>query len=641
LGGGLGGLGGGLGGLGGGLGGLGGGLGGIGGGLGGFGGGLGGGNLGALGAQGGGINLGVGGGNVGLSGGALGQFGNLGGQFGLQGGDQSRVLIQLIRQVVGTPKDWQILSPFDRVGLPRFPGQGRGEEDEPDANPEGNNLGFYPPAMALVVKGTSTMHTRTAGRPVKPLDDKGVMAPGGNDRGGDRIVIAPNRDKENPRAKIAKPDAKEEAKLAKNDKSQPGADKPALETQLNPKEVNWKDALVKGVDQPWKILATADFLVENKKFDHAAEFLKANLKQGILVEPYIFEALAIALKETGASKEEIERAELSGIDLQPLDAGGYLKASQAMAESKRFDYALAFCHRASSLEPNMPQAYADALDFAEAAKDTNGMTWAAQHLLLRDWPLGNQDLHSKAKAKLDSLAKSLTAEQRNAEADRLKAAANQSRERDLVIKASWGGNADLDLKVKEASGSVCSCINRQTVGGGILIGDNLTETNSETYYAAQAFTGEYEISVDRVWGQPVGDKVQIQIVQYQGTPRERTRVETISLKDKMPIKIFLDEGRRHGRRRERAGPVYKRRPTSRGFRRGQQRRLLRGPKPGELVRQQQRRSFGPGRDLRRPPLRATLAVAVVQYRWPSPQYSSREQPAHSWQSPAAISGGWE
>jgi hypothetical protein len=215
-----------------------------------------------------------------------------------------------------------------------------------------------------------------------------------------------------------------------------------------------------------------------------------------------------------------------------------------MAESKRFDYALAFCHRASSLEPNMPQAYADALDFAEAAKDANGMTWAAQHLLLRDWPLGNQDLHSKAKAKLDSLAKSLTAEQRNAEADRLKAAANQSRERDLVIKASWGGNADLDLKVKEASGSVCSCINRQTVGGGILIGDNLTETNSETYYAAQAFTGEYEISVDRVWGQPVGDKVQIQIVQYQGTPRERTRVETISLKDKLPIKIFLDEGRR-------------------------------------------------------------------------------------------------
>jgi hypothetical protein len=142
------------------------------------------------------------------------------------------------------------------------------------------------------------------------------------------------------------------------------------------------------------------------------------------------------------------------------------------------------------------------------------------------------------------LAKSLSSDKRLAEAEKLTTTAGKSRERDLVIRASWGGNADLDLKVKEASGSVCSCINRQTVGGGILIGDNLSETNSETYVAAQAFSGVYEISVERIWGMPVGDKVQIQIVQNQGTPRERTQVETINLKDNKPLKISLDEGRR-------------------------------------------------------------------------------------------------
>jgi hypothetical protein len=547
LGGGLGGigLGGGLGGigLGGGLGGLGGvGLGGgIQGGLGGQIGGLGGIGLGG-GAGGGGINLGVGGGQLGLSGGQLGQFGNLGGQFGLQGGDDSRVLIQLIRSVVGTPKDWATLSPFDQVGRPGFPGQNRGDDDDPNANPEGNNLGFYPPSMALVVKGTSTMHARATGRAFKPIDDKGVLAP--KDDKGDRLVIGPKTDKDDLRARIDKSKAKDETNLAKKDKNQPGADKAGLEVQRDPLVEEWQDAMGKSVDQPWQVLATADFLVQNKKFEQAAKFLKANLKRGILVEPYVYEALSIALKETGGSKEEIERADLSSIDLQPLDANGYLKASQTMTESKRYEYALAFCQRASSLEPNMPQSYAEALDIAEAAKDATGMTWAAQHLLLRDWPINNQELHDKAKTKLDSLAKSLTAEKRLAEAEKLTSAAGKSRERDLVIRANWGGTADVDLKVKEPSGSVCSCINRQTVGGGILIGDNLSEPNSESYVAAQAFSGVYEISVDRVWGTPVGDKVQIQIVYNQGTPRERTQVETITLKDNKPVKISLDEGRR-------------------------------------------------------------------------------------------------
>ncbi|HEY7158436.1 MAG TPA: vWA domain-containing protein, partial [Gemmataceae bacterium] len=118
---GLAGIGGGLAGLAG-IGGIG-GLGGAGlGGLGGIGGiaGLGGqgfNNLGVQGGVGGGgmqgnfqgaANLGVGGGVAGFGGQQLGQFGNLGGQFGLQGGNQSQLLITLIRQVVGKPKDWAL-----------------------------------------------------------------------------------------------------------------------------------------------------------------------------------------------------------------------------------------------------------------------------------------------------------------------------------------------------------------------------------------------------------------------------------------------------------------------------------------------------------------------------------------------------
>jgi hypothetical protein len=90
--------------------------------------------------------------------------------------------------------------------------------------------------------------------------------------------------------------------------------------------------------------------------------------------------------------------------------------------------------------------------------------------------------------------------------------------------------------------SVCWCLNRQTVNGGILIGDNLSEPNSETYIAAQAFSGDYEVTVERVWGHPVGDKIQLEIIQHQGTNQESRKL--LSVKPGEVIKVTLDSGSR-------------------------------------------------------------------------------------------------
>jgi tetratricopeptide (TPR) repeat protein len=548
LGGGLGALGGGLGALGGGLGALGGGLGALGGGLGAFGGGgLGalGGGLGAiggaLGAVGGvGGNLGVGGGALGGGafgfGGQLGQLGNLGGQFGLQGGNQSLLLIVLIRQVIGTPKDWSRLDPFSRVQLPKAPGQ-QDPEDELDNNAEANAVGFFPPAQALVVKGTSRIHTRYTSNFTGP--NQGPPMGALNQERDDRITkIEPgrNRDKDRVGGDGDKKDDPKDIKDGKKDQ-----DKDAR-VELDPKVI-WQDALEKGVDNPGLIIAVADFLAQAQKFDHCVEFLKANLRQGIVVRPWVYEALAQALRETNASPEEIERAMLSAADLEPLDAAGYLKASTAMAENKHYEVALAFAKQASGLQPNIPQPFEAALDHAVLAKDTDAMEWAAGHLLRQDWPVNNQELHDKARVKLDSLAKTLSESGRKEDAERMLSAVNIRRQRDLVIRANWQGEADVDLKVKELpTSSVCSCLNRQTVNGGILIGDNLSETNSETYIAAQAFSGEYEATIERVWGHPVGDKVQVEIIQHQGTNQETRKLVTV--KPGETIKVTLESGSR-------------------------------------------------------------------------------------------------
>src|SRR5262249_11269921 len=164
-------------------------------------------------------------------------------------------------------------------------------------------------------------------------------------------------------------------------------------------------------------------------------------------------------------------------------------------------------------------------DYAELGHDAKGMEWAAGNLLKQDWPAHNKQLQDKAAQKLEALTKSLQTSGRAADVKALREAVDRQRQRDLVIKLVWKGNADLDLKVKEPTGSVCSALNRLTVGGGTLIGDTLADQNSETYVAPLAFSGAYEISVERVWGEPQGGEAQVKIIRHQGTKDETETVE--------------------------------------------------------------------------------------------------------------------
>jgi hypothetical protein len=533
---GLGGFGGaGLGGLGGGLGGFGGGLGGLGGaGLGGLQGGIQGGGFGGMGFGGqGGF-----GGGFSRGGTGAGQFGNLGGQFGLQGSTQELVLIVLIRQVVGTPRDWMPLSVLQRADLP----QPVGGDDDPSTNLEANAVGFFPPAMALVVKGTSRIHTRLS----SPLTAPGSTPPGAA-LDLDRPQVAGNALKQLDNAVAGKTKAPDEKAIAARDAAiqQAATEQLAkIDPDLAKKDpkVIWEKALTMGVSDPGLIIATSDWLAMTRNWKHAAEFLKANLRQGIVVKPWVYEALAMALKEDKASPSEVERAETSVAALEPLDSQGFIKAAQAMADQGRFDRALAFCRQAALLEPNVPHAYADALVYAEKSQDADAVAWAAGNLARRDWPLKNKELQERAKDSVDKTASTL---KRKAEIERLQAAMERNRQRDLSIRLSWSGtDGALSLKVKEPTGSVCSFLNRQTIGGGTLIGGTLDQERGETYVAAEAFPGEYTITVDRVWGRPLGDKAQVEITRYKGTPREHTRVETIDFRLGNTFTFNLDNGRR-------------------------------------------------------------------------------------------------
>jgi hypothetical protein len=176
------------------------------------------------------------------------------------------------------------------------------------------------------------------------------------------------------------------------------------------------------------------------------------------------------------------------------------------------------------------------------------MQWAAGKLLGQDWVSDNQELHGQAQAKLEALAGRLARDKRHAEADQLRATLQKLRERDLVVKISWeagdSGPADLELEVKEPNGSLCSSQLRQTPGGGTLLGNDLASLTRASYVAAQAFSGDYQVAVKRLWGTPLGGKFRLEIIRHQGTPQEERQVETVRIDQKHTFKVQLKDGRR-------------------------------------------------------------------------------------------------
>jgi len=172
------------------------------------------------------------------------------------------------------------------------------------------------------------------------------------------------------------------------------------------------------------------------------------------------------------------------------------------------------------------------------------MQWAAGNLLRQDWPADNQDLHLRASSKLKDLALTLERSNRKGEAEHMLQAVSRLTERDLVIALSWQGDAGLDLEVKEPIGTVCSFLQRQTPGGGTLLGGNLDDLGRETYVAAKAFSGDYQVTIRRIWGRPLGGKATLELIQYQGTPQETRRRETITFDRKHTLTFSLKEGRR-------------------------------------------------------------------------------------------------
>jgi tetratricopeptide (TPR) repeat protein len=488
------------------------------------------------------------GGIVGLGGaGGVGQFGNLGGQFGLQGGTQEALLIGVITETVARG-EWDSRT-LGLIG--QQPGQGAATEVEASflEAKQQNSLGYYPPSHALIVRGTGK-YLPYSGTKLTKKDGGMAAAPRDNPA---VVVIGPNA----PAPKAAPPKAPAVAAAPKVTAppaprptlTGPKADAEAMAKALdrNPKKM-WNQAVDWTVKDPGIIVAAADFLMGFDEYGHAAEVLKAGMRKGLTTDAWTHDALHVALQMSNASPEEVERAALSGIDLDPADTKAYLKAAKAEDELKNHDLAVAFCRRAAQHGPDQPAAYANALAYAERARAVSPDTveWAAGNLLRRDWGVTDGvDYHGRVRDLLPRFVARFDAA--GARADGVRRAMTEQTQRDLTIELLWQGPADLDLTVAEPGGSVCSATAARTVGGGVLAADRIEQADdsrAEVYTAASAFSGTYRLSVRTAFGRAVGNTATVKVTRFKGTPKESHDLITVDLAAAAPVEVKLEGGSR-------------------------------------------------------------------------------------------------
>ena len=497
-------------------------------GAGGLGAGLGAGGLGAGGLGQGGGGFGLGGGAMG-AGGALqgaggGNQGQLGSQFTIQGNDQSSLLVQLITQTVARGEwDTRGIGGFNSQQLTGLFGPDQGEGSFVEAQ-KLNSLGFYPPARALIIRGSHRYHASPSFR-LKRTDGLSNANDGLPGRGQLAKADTPK-----------KPDTKAvAANLAEKNKA-------------NPQKL-WNNVFATAITEPELAIDAADMLFEMQEFGHASEVLKASLRKGRANGIWTHEALAIALQNSQGSASEVERASLSGIDMDPSNSGLYLKAAKAEDGLGNHAVALAYCQRAATLQPNSPDAYVNALAYASNVSDVQSdvVEWAATNLLSRDWPQTDADFHAQAKRKVGEIAGRMRDTGRKADAAKLQGIVSESKDRDLVIELLYQGQADLDLIVTEPTGATCTATHSRTTNGGVLKSDLLEQRDdnrSEVYTAAMAFPGTYSVSVRKVLGEPVGGRARIKVTKNAGTPQQQIEVHSVDVAAGATVQIVLDRGSR-------------------------------------------------------------------------------------------------
>ena len=310
--------------------------------------------------------------------------------------------------------------------------------------------------------------------------------------------------------------------------------------------VAWDSALKTGQFGSKDLLTAIGRLHDRKHFDSAIEGIESALRNN-QAQTWMYDVLAMEMKLAGRPQTQIDRVLLSRIDFAAGNEAQMLVTASYMARFGAYDQAIKICREAAKRNPWQPATWGLARRVADGSRDPEAIIWSRVGTMQQVWTDGFEDEHAEAMTVLRDLEQKMTAAGDPQMASRARDAITSARSRDLRIRVSWVGDADIDLIVDEPNKQRCSRKNRLTSNGGMLIrqsGGGKQGRHTEEYVCVKAPSGEYEVNVRYIFGRVITGKARVEVIRYQNTDQEKR----ISLSPEIAernatIKVIVERGR--------------------------------------------------------------------------------------------------
>ncbi|MFH5805922.1 hypothetical protein [Alienimonas sp. DA493] len=264
--------------------------------------------------------------------------------------------------------------------------------------------------------------------------------------------------------------------------------------------------------------------------------------------PWMFEVLGLTLKLTGADEKEVADAVLGGFSPEAADPAALLAAATYMHQLGLDRRAVELCQQASEDAPDVAKPYGMALEMADPAERPLDAVWAAAGVLRTAWGVRAEPARERAEQIAESALRELRRRGDEAALASANAQLDDAHRADLIVRVRWSGDADVDLTVTEPPGTVTGPTVPRSAGGGVLVRDGFgpaRETAVEEYRAPTAFSGVYLLDMGLTTGEPVGQRVRVEVIRHFGSPSESREEFTVPLKAvHTPALITLRGGRR-------------------------------------------------------------------------------------------------
>ena len=268
-------------------------------------------------------------------------------------------------------------------------------------------------------------------------------------------------------------------------------------------------------------------------------------------QAWMYQAMSLSMEACDYPAADIKRLMLSGLDFDGTPNEAVRIAKHFVRKGMKKE-ALDLLHDVAKVEPYRYDIFALALPLANEIKDTESLKWVCLGVLGKAWPKAQAKLFDEAHLSARATAIRLAQSGRIVESKAFEEAIKSSLMRDIVVRINWTGDADLDIRVREPAGTICSLSEPQSIGGGVLLGDTSSATESakvggfsEYYVCSQGFAGQYDILVRRVWGEVTGGKATVEIYTDYGTPDQKLIVKQLDLSEKDSlIQVAVKNGHR-------------------------------------------------------------------------------------------------